>query len=347
MADSYTSSLRLILMQNGENNNTWGTKTNTNWELIEQAVDGYVTINLGAATVTLTNLNGASDESRNAMLELTGTVVSAISIVIPAVPKTYIIHNKTTLSGGSVAVLVNGGTGVSLASGVTEIISNGVTVTSVFPAVVSGIDQAYADTRYARLSAVDQFTTAVGFATSISATEIRTPFMVLTGATSTTPVVSAVGKFDINGAVSATSLIAANVSSGSVNSVIYLQSGTSLALTKVYTSPDVTITSGGAGASPYTHGLGEVPKLFRCFLRCVTGDGNYVTGDTIEVSNGIFQSGGSPIGCQIYIENANTTQFNVRFAAAATYVFEQANKTTGAVATLTNNRWVLVVKAFA
>ena len=41
MASTFSTSLKLELQATGENAGTWGTKTNTNLELVEQAVGGY------------------------------------------------------------------------------------------------------------------------------------------------------------------------------------------------------------------------------------------------------------------------------------------------------------------
>ena len=40
MASTYSSDLKLELMATGENAGTWGTKTNTNLELVQQAIAG-------------------------------------------------------------------------------------------------------------------------------------------------------------------------------------------------------------------------------------------------------------------------------------------------------------------
>ena len=41
MASSYSSDLKLELMVTGENAGTWGDKTNTNLNLIQQAISGF------------------------------------------------------------------------------------------------------------------------------------------------------------------------------------------------------------------------------------------------------------------------------------------------------------------
>ena len=66
MASTYSTSLQIQLIGNGEQSGVWGTTTNTNWNLIEQAVAGVLTINMANADYTLSNLNGVSDEARGA-----------------------------------------------------------------------------------------------------------------------------------------------------------------------------------------------------------------------------------------------------------------------------------------
>ena len=53
MASTYSSDLKLELMATGENAGTWGTKTNTNLNLVQQAVAGYEEISAASADVTL------------------------------------------------------------------------------------------------------------------------------------------------------------------------------------------------------------------------------------------------------------------------------------------------------
>ena len=58
MASTYTTSLKIQEIGSGEQSGVWGSTTNTNWTLIEQAVAGVQTITMANANYTLTNLNG-------------------------------------------------------------------------------------------------------------------------------------------------------------------------------------------------------------------------------------------------------------------------------------------------
>jgi hypothetical protein len=57
MASSYSTDLKLELMVTGENSGTWGDKTNTNLNLLQQAIAGYEAINVASADVTLAMTN--------------------------------------------------------------------------------------------------------------------------------------------------------------------------------------------------------------------------------------------------------------------------------------------------
>jgi len=120
MASTYSTSLRIQLIGTGDQAGTWGTTTNTNLgTLLEQAITGVRSIALSGATYTLSNLNGLSDESRNAVLVFTGTLSANCTVTAPSVNKTYIIKNST--SGGYNVIMSSGGTTVSVAPGITSL----------------------------------------------------------------------------------------------------------------------------------------------------------------------------------------------------------------------------------
>ena len=48
MASSYSSDIKLELMTTGEKSGTWGTITNTNLQILEQAASGYHTAKISA-----------------------------------------------------------------------------------------------------------------------------------------------------------------------------------------------------------------------------------------------------------------------------------------------------------
>jgi hypothetical protein len=116
---TYSTSLKLTLIGDGQEAGTWGQTTNTNLgSLLEQAITGYVAINMADANVTLTNLNGTLDQARNAVIELTGSNSAVRDVIPPVVEKLYTIFNNTT-GGFAVRVIGATGTGVNIPNGAT------------------------------------------------------------------------------------------------------------------------------------------------------------------------------------------------------------------------------------
>jgi hypothetical protein len=98
MASSYSTDLKLELMVTGENAGTWGDKTNTNLNLIQQAIAGYESISIagGAQTTTLTMDNAALSNARNIVIKLSGTITGNQIVTIPnGIEKTWIVSNGT------------------------------------------------------------------------------------------------------------------------------------------------------------------------------------------------------------------------------------------------------------
>jgi len=138
MASTYTTSLKIQEIGSGEQAGVWGSTTNTNWNLIEQAVAGVQTITMANANYTLSNLNGTLDEARNAVIVVNGTNSGVYQVIAPLVTKTFIVSNQTsggnsiTIGGasGSVITIPNGFTtivycdGTSFYSGITGLTGN-------------------------------------------------------------------------------------------------------------------------------------------------------------------------------------------------------------------------------
>ena len=113
MASSYTD-IGTELMATGENAGTWGTKTNTNIQILEEAINGYVSQALtSGGTVTLTYTDGSTgDVARHAVIALTGTITGNAVVEVPANEKVWIIDNQSS-GAYTVTVRVNGQTGVT------------------------------------------------------------------------------------------------------------------------------------------------------------------------------------------------------------------------------------------
>ena len=132
MPSTYSSSLKIELMANGENSNTWGTITNTNLgTALEQAIVGKADISMSSTTVTLTYTDtNAAQNARAVYLNLSGSPGGAATLVVPAIQKPYIVKNG---SDEQVTIKVSGQTGVIVPVGKTVLVYNNGTdvVTSV------------------------------------------------------------------------------------------------------------------------------------------------------------------------------------------------------------------------
>ena len=117
MASTFSPSLRIELVGDGDQSGIWGQTTNNNLgALVEQAIAGVVTINMVDTNYTMSNFNGVSDESRNQVIVLTGTNTSQRNLIAPLVEKTYIVKNTTT-GGFAVQIIGSSGTGVIIPNG--------------------------------------------------------------------------------------------------------------------------------------------------------------------------------------------------------------------------------------
>jgi hypothetical protein len=122
MASTYSPSLRLELIGDGDQSGIWGQTTNNNLGyLIEQSVAGVITITMADANYTLSNYNGVVDEARNQVLVMSGALTATRNVIAPLVEKTYIVKNSTTGSQ-SIQIIGSSGLGVTIPNGVTALV---------------------------------------------------------------------------------------------------------------------------------------------------------------------------------------------------------------------------------
>ena len=114
MASTYVNDLRLNEMATGDQSGSWGTVTNTNLELIGEAL-GYGTeaITTNADTHASVIADGATDPVRALYVEYTGTLDSACTITISpnTVNKVCFIENGTA---GSQNIIISQGSGANV-----------------------------------------------------------------------------------------------------------------------------------------------------------------------------------------------------------------------------------------
>ena len=114
---TYVNNLRLLEITTGDESGTWGTKTNTNLELIADAFgSGTEAITTNADTHTTTIADGAADEGRAIFLKYTGTLDSACTITLApnTVNKLWFIENATS---GSQNIIISQGSGANITIG--------------------------------------------------------------------------------------------------------------------------------------------------------------------------------------------------------------------------------------
>ncbi len=99
MASTYTA-LGVELMATGENAGTWGTKTNTNLNIIEQISGGYSAQSIagGAQTTALSVSDGSTGAvMSHRMIEFTGSITGNQIVTIPLDAQTfYFLRNSTS-----------------------------------------------------------------------------------------------------------------------------------------------------------------------------------------------------------------------------------------------------------
>lgn len=116
MADTATSRGRLRKQTLASNVNIWGDPyLNTNFDLLDQQVDGVTTIALGTSTATtLTSTNYGTDQQRNKAWIFTGTGVQICTVSVPQVEQVKLVVNQ---SAGPVVIAPAAGTPVTVAAG--------------------------------------------------------------------------------------------------------------------------------------------------------------------------------------------------------------------------------------
>jgi len=160
MASTYTTNLQLEKVATGEKAGLWGTVTNTNLEILEQASSGYLSVDVASSDVTLTIDAGATSNGKNLFFTLTGTLAGNRNFIMPATAeRIFIVKDSTDRSSSNYTLIVKtaSGTGYTMPVAATALVySNGtntalgmlqksyVTHTAAYTAVAG--DQILADT---------------------------------------------------------------------------------------------------------------------------------------------------------------------------------------------------------
>ena len=133
MASSTSSDLKLELITTGEKSGTWGTITNTNLQILEQAASGYLSLNVGSGDVALSLANHATANGKNLYYKLTGTLAGNRAVTMPdSAERVFIVEDATTRSASNFTLTVKtvSGTGLTLPVGSTTVLySDGTNIT--------------------------------------------------------------------------------------------------------------------------------------------------------------------------------------------------------------------------
>ena len=133
MASSTSSDLKLELITTGEKSGTWGTITNTNLQILEQAASGYISLAVGSGDVALSLANHATANGKNLYYKLTGTLTANRSVTMPdSAERVFIVEDATTRSASNYTLTVKtvSGTGLVLPVGSTTVLySDGTNIT--------------------------------------------------------------------------------------------------------------------------------------------------------------------------------------------------------------------------
>ncbi len=122
MASTYTA-LGVELMATGENAGTWGTKTNTNLNIIEQISGGFTAQAVGdsGTPTALTVSDGSTGATMShRMIELTGSISGARVVTIPLDAQTFYFLRNSTSGAYTVQFKYASGSGDSFTFSATD-----------------------------------------------------------------------------------------------------------------------------------------------------------------------------------------------------------------------------------
>jgi len=123
MASSYTANNGIEKIGTGEQAGTWGATTNTNFDILDRAINGVGAITLSGTTHTLTTTDGALSDGHFKVLVFGGTLSATNTVTISPndQDKLYFVFNNTS---GSQSIIIKQGSGatVTVGNGKTAIV---------------------------------------------------------------------------------------------------------------------------------------------------------------------------------------------------------------------------------
>ena len=121
MPSTYTTRTGIELIATGEQSGTWGATTNTNFQIVDRALNGVGSITLSGTTHTLTTTDGTLTDGMYKVLVLGGSPSGTNTITVSPndAEKLYLVYNN---SGQSAVFSQGSGANVTVANGDTKII---------------------------------------------------------------------------------------------------------------------------------------------------------------------------------------------------------------------------------
>ena len=115
MASSYTTNLGIEKPATGEQSGTWGATTNTNFDILDQAIDGIISITLSSAGSSgspnsLPISDGAVSNGRNKFIEFTdgGDLGATAYVQLTPNDAEKTVHIRNSLSGSRSIIIFQG-----------------------------------------------------------------------------------------------------------------------------------------------------------------------------------------------------------------------------------------------
>jgi hypothetical protein len=355
MADTFTSSNRFTAQEIGGHASTWGDILNTVIGLIDDSLDGVITVDVSAANVTLSTNNGAADEARVRVLQVIGnTAGTQRTITVPDQDKWYLVHNMTSVST-SVTFKNTSGTGTVINPGVRAIVYCDTASTRTFlesaasvavlPIASGGTSASTAASARTEFGLGNLATVSVNVANSLLGTNASgTPVSVSVR----NPIRVSSAVLQIDNATSASAGViqvatTAQVQTGTATAKAVDPAGMkgALGFSTYYESGGQTVTVGSQVA--LTHSLGARPVLAVLELACSTANGGYSPGDRVALQYGAID--GSPASGRMrgYCLTYNTTNIYITTGFTDITIPDKDGNTS---LTITPSSWKFHVRAW-